>query len=52
MICMCFHWLESFPYKQATVLAVDKGLLEGLFLPEEFPWNYVMITVPISLEKF
>ena len=28
MVCMCFHWLESFPYKQATALAVDKGLLE------------------------
>lgn len=28
MICMYSHWVEAFPYKQATALAVAKILLE------------------------
>ena len=28
MVCVYSHWLEAFPYKRATALAVDKILLE------------------------
>lgn len=39
MICMCFHWLESFPYKQAALSCSGQRTV-GKDCPYlRIPWN-------------